>query len=502
MISTRLFESSLSPEEQRTRLLEAVLVIGSGIAVAACILTPQFALVIVGACAALWFVGMVVKALRGRFEGILLWWAAVFPLGYYFLSFPTERAVVTLDRIVVLVASIGFFFTKSENDTRVPKSLRQAGIAWLIFAAIATITLVESSSALNTIRVVIDSFLLPFLLGWCVIARFDVRDRLPAIHSATCISSIISAAVAVAEIVTGQDLLPIGGAPTASYGGIIRPNGPFESNDTLALIGAVSLFLLLFLRSGLGAKLSTARRVLHFVGLVSAIGMALMPLFRSVLITLVLALIIDTFWERGAGRRAWRLGLIGISAGAIFMIAVFAPEVFEDRSSAGNVYGRFAQFEQSIQVFTEHPVLGVGLMNFHNYVVGEPRYVATYNGVTSVDWPHDNLAQVLTETGILGFVPYVLSQILLLRSMWQLRRLNHSGYLAWRYFVYLFLTYWITGFSESSGYGPLNLWYMFVVAVIFKYVLTAPASEQVEEDQVLDEAVPGTASTPWPAFLQ
>jgi O-antigen ligase len=313
---------------------------------------------------------------------------------------------------------------------------------------------------------------------------------------------MISAAVAAAEIVTGQDLLPIGGVAAASYGGIIRPNGPFESNDSLALIGAVSLFFLLFLRSGLGTKLSTARRMLHFVGLVSAIGMALMPLFRSVLITLVLALIIDTFWERGAARRAWRLALIGVSAGAIFMMAVFAPEVFEDRSSAGNVYGRFAQFVQSIQVFKEHPLLGVGLMNFHNYVVGEPRYVATYNGVESVDWPHDNLAQVLTETGILGFVPYVLSQILLLRCMWLFRRLNHSGYLAWRYFVYLFLTYWITGLSESSGYGPLNLWYMFVVAVIFKYVLTAPLSGQVEEDQVLDEDVRGAAPTPWPAFLQ
>jgi O-antigen ligase len=454
---------------------------------------PQVALVIVAGCAALCFAGIVVNVFRGRFEGILLLWIAVFPLGYYFLSFPTEHAVVTLDRIVVLVASFGFFLTKSGNDTRVPKSLRQAGIALLIFAAIASIPLGESPNVLNSIRVVIDSFLLPFLFAWCVIARFDVRGRLPAIHLATCISSIISAAVAVAEIVTGQDLLPIGGVATASYAGIIRPNGPFESNDTLALIGAVSLFLLLFLRSGLGARLSTARRMLHFVGLVSAIGMALLPMFRSVAIT---------FWERGAGRRAWRLALIGVSAGAVFMIAVFAPEVFEDRSSAGNVYGRFAQFNQSMQVFTEHPLLGVGLLNFHNYVVGEPRYVATYNGVESVDWPHDNLAQVLTETGILGFVPYVVAQILLLRSMWQLRRLNYSGYLAWKYFVYLFLTYWITGLSESSGYGPLNVWYMFVVAVIFKYVLTAPSSEQVEEDQVLHEAVRGTAPTPWPAFLQ
>jgi len=52
-----------------------------------------------------------------------------------------------------------------------------------------------------------------------------------------CVSSIISASVAAAEIVMGQDLLPFG-TPALAYGGIIRPNGPFESNDTLALIGA------------------------------------------------------------------------------------------------------------------------------------------------------------------------------------------------------------------------------------------------------------------------
>jgi O-antigen ligase len=487
--------------EGHTRQLEGVLVIAGGIVVATFILMPQAGLWVAIGFIALWFSRLIVSGLCGRLDGLLLWWAAVFPLGYYFASFPREQAIVTLDRGVVAVASLGLLVAKSDTAARVPGSLRQAGFAWLAFAAMASLTLGASINPLNGMRALLDSAVLPFLLGWCVIARLDIRRCLPGMHTAVCISSMICAGIAAAEIITAQDLLPIGTA-AASYEGIIRPNGPFESNDNLALIGAVSLFFLLFLRSVLGPHLSAARRALHFAGLAAAIGMALMPLFRSVAITLVVALIIDTFWEHGASRRAWRVALIAASVGLICMIAVLAPEVFEDRSSSGNVYGRVAELEQSLRVFSEHPLLGVGFLNFHNYVVGESRFVATYNGVSSLDWPHDNLAQVLTETGILGFIPYVLSQVLLVWSMWKLRRLNYSGVLAWKYLLYLFLTYWITGLSESSGYGSLNLWFMFVVGVIYKYVLSEPEAALPEEDEISREAFSAQGAAPLPAFLQ
>jgi O-antigen ligase len=148
--------------------------------------------------------------------------------------------------------------------------------------------------------------------------------------------------------------------------------------------------------------------------------------------------------------------------------------VVEDRSRAENVYGRVAQFEQTLRVFLEHPVLGVGFYNFGRVVAGEPRYVASYQGVNSVDSPHNNLTQVLAETGIVGFLPYVIAHILLLRAMWQLRQLSSLGRLAWKYYVYLWLTYWITGLTESSGYSPLNLAYIFATTVFFKYAITDP----------------------------
>ena len=483
------------PAEQRTFSLETVLVLLGAIAVAGCILVPKAGLVIAIGCVAVWFVTLVGEALHGRIEGILLWWAAALPLGGYFLSFPREHSIVTLDRVVILFAFLGLYFAKPNTLIEVPRTLSRAGLVLLAFVIAACVGLGKSPNALNSARILLDGFLLPLLLSWCVIARFDVRRRLPAIHTAVCISSIISAPIAAAEIVAGQDLLPIG-TPAMGYGGIIRPNGPFESNDTLALIGAVSLFFLLFLRAALGPKLSAGRRMLHFAGLAAALGMALLPLFRSVAITLLLVLIIDMFWEQRAPRRAWCVGLILAFVGLIFLIPTFAPDVFEDRSSGENAYARVAQYEQSLRVFLDHPVMGVGFMNFNRYVTGELRYVAFYRGVSSVDWPHSNLAQILTETGLIGFVPYVMAHVLLFRAMWQLRQLNRSARLAWKYFVYMFLGYWITGLTEGSGYSPLNLWYMFAIAVCCKYVLTEPDLMQLTEVQLTDKAF----STPAQAF--
>jgi O-antigen ligase len=482
---------------------EAALILAGSIAVASFVLVPTAGLVVGIGCVAVLFLGAVANAVHGEIDGILLLWAAALPLGPYFLSFPREHWIVTLDRVAILAAFMGLFLAKRSKRIAVPRTLRRAGLAWLTFIAVAGATLGKSANVLNTAHEMLDGLLLPLLLGWCVIARFDVRRRLPTLHTAICISSIICAGVAAAEVVTGQDLLPFGGSVMFYAGGIPRPNGPFESNDALALSGAVNFFFLLFLRATLGPKLSTGRRMLHSIGLVATLGMALMPMFRSVAITLLLALVIDTFWEKRTTRRAWRFALILASVGLIFLVSLLGPaSMVEERSSSENMYGRVAQFEQSLRVFLDHPVLGVGFWNFHEFVVGEPRYVASYQGVSSLDWPHNNLTEILTETGILGFAPYAMAHVLLLMAMWQLRQLSSSGYLVWKYYVYLFLSYWITGLTESSGYSPLNLWYVLAVTVSYKYVLTEPDLIQPAEVQVPDAAFSAPARISWPVFLR
>src|SRR5712691_11339788 len=205
---TPIFSSVSVPVEHRPSLSGAALVLAGAIAVAGFILVPEAGLLIVIACLALGSLRAVGNVFRGRFDGILLCWAGAFPFGYCLLSFPREGSIVTLDRVVILVAFIGLFLVKPSTLIAVPKALRRAGLVWLAFVAVAGVTLGKSANGLNAARILLDGFLLPLLLGWCVIARFDVRRRLPTIHTTVCISSIICAGIAAAEIVTRQDLLP------------------------------------------------------------------------------------------------------------------------------------------------------------------------------------------------------------------------------------------------------------------------------------------------------
>lgn len=488
-LSLRFLADSSPRASRRSGLLEAILIVVGALGVALFILIPTAAVAVVAACSALWCLVLVSRAFSGKPEGLVLWWAAFFPLGYFAL-FPREHSIVTMERIVIFAAFVGLLFGRSHKLTIVPKDLRRTGYACFILFFVAGMGLLHLPEFLNSARTLFDSFAVPALLAWIVITLFDVRGRLTGIHTAVCVSSVISAAIAAGEMIFVQDFLPVGNSEMFYAGGIPRPNGPFASNDALALIGGFSLFFLLYLRTALGPGITFRRRILHYIGVAAALGMALMPMFRSVALTLLLVLVIDTFWEKRTTGRIWRFSLICVSVGLLFLLPLLVPRsVMEDRGSAENLYGRVAQLKQSFRVFGEHPWFGVGFSNFHEYVTGEPRYVASYEGIISLDWPHDNLLEMLTETGIIGFVPYVLIHVFLFRAMWNLRRLSESGRLAWRFFVYLFLTYWITGLTESSGIGFANIWYAFVIIVSYKYVLTSPDLHRPPEASAAEEPV-------------
>jgi O-Antigen ligase len=484
-----MFRSVTIPQATRISWSEYGLVLAGALAVACFILVPRSGFPVLIGVGTLGVLAIGREVFRGRIDPIVVWWAALYPFSY-FVSLPREHPIVTPQRLIVFTAFAGLVFARPSTFVAMPKGFRRAGLACLAFVAVAGFTLRQSPDILGSARVLVDAFLLPVLLGWYVLVQFDVRRRLSALHAAVCISSIISAAIAAAEIATGRNLMPFAGTTMAYAGGIARPNGPFGSNDALALAGAVSLFFLLFLGKALGPDVSLGRKLLHYAGLGGSIGMALMPMFRSIGLALLLVLVFDAIRERKTARRAWRVALISAFVGSILLVRAFAPNIFEDRSSSDNVYARVAEYEQSLRVFTDHPFLGVGFSNFNNFVAGNARYLETYKGVYSVDWPHSNLAAVLAETGSLGFGFFAIAQFLLFRTMWPLRRASAYGALAWRYFAYMFMAYWITGLTETTGYdGFVNLWFVFAITVFYKFVLTDPEPMQPAEVHIPESAL-------------
>jgi O-antigen ligase len=282
------------------------------------------------------------------------------------------------------------------------------------------------------------------------------------------------AAIGAAEMALGTALMPLPGAGLYFAGSLLRPNGPFPSNGSFALIGLISLFFLLFLRRAIGMRMSWRQRLLHTAGVTSALAMALMPLFRSVGITLLLILLLDTYFNRNVGNLLARLALLGFAVAALVIVSAKVPDVYLDRSDSGNLYGRIAEQKQTFQLFKMHPFTGAGINNFYNAVEGHFQFVGVYKGAESVDWPHNNLGAILAETGLTGFVPYITAQVLLILAFRRLRGLGtQQARTAWIFFLYLFLSYWVTGLSLTTGYSSeLNLWYLFVLMVLYKHAIT------------------------------
>ena len=416
----------------------------------------------------------VASILRGRVEALILNWVLLFPLGYYFVAFPLEKSIVTLDRLLPMALLLGMALAPYESCERVPVPLRNCAVAWGIFALVAGLSVLHAGDALRSGRRLVDSFYLPAILGWAVIRNLRVRRHLASLHTVVGLMAVYVSVLGVAEVVLGKDLLPLPGSSIVLAGSLPRPNGPFYTNDSFALIGLIAFFLLLFLRNALGEDVSVWRKALHKAGCAASLAMALMPLFRSVLVTLVLILLLRILWTRKPSHRIAGFALLLICVAGASLIIVLAPEAYEDRVRPDNFYVRLAEQVQTLQLFRSHPILGVGLGNFTEAVEGNTNYMAFYNGVQSIDSPHNNLGGILSETGLVGFAPYVTAQILLVMAFWKIRRRDVAdAKLVWTYFIFIFLTYWVNGMTLASGYNSdLNLWFIFTISVLYKFAIT------------------------------
>jgi O-antigen ligase len=427
---------------------------------------------------------LVASMLDGKVEVPLLFWVAVFPLGYYFVPFPRERAIITFDRIMVGVVLVGACLVARRKATKLAGELRRSAVAWGFFLLAAFASVRKAPDVLTASRTAVDGFLLPALLGWIVIASFDARRHMVGLHVLTCVMAIYVAAIGGAEMATGSDIMPLPGAGTYFAGSIPRPNGPFNSNNSFALIGLISFLFLLFLRHAIGKEMLWWQRLLHKAGMASALATALMPLFRSVAISLLIILLLGMYFDRSLGKVAAGLAILVSAIAALTMFSLKAPDAFEDRSDRGNLYSRIAEQRQTFELFKMHPFTGVGLANFVNVAEARSQSVGTFQGYESVDSPHNNLGAILAETGLMGFVPYVAAQVLLIMAFRKLRTLKtHQCRTVWIFFLYVFLGYWISGLSLTAGYySDLNLWYMFVLMVLYKYAITEESGSWIHAD--------------------
>jgi O-antigen ligase len=443
-------------------------------AVSALVLVPKAWIAVAALLAAAVVLYLVLATLDGRVEVPLLFWVMAFPLGYYFLTFPRERGIITLDRITVGALLVAMCLATGPKATKLPDVLRRSAVVWGCFVLVAFVCVGKATDVLSSARTVLDGFFLPVILGWCVFRNFDVRRNLVTLHTMVCVMAIYVAAIGAAEMATGTDIMPLPGVGLYFAGSVLRPNGPFATDNSFALIGLISFFFLLFLRRAIGKQMLWWHRLLHTAGAASALATALMPLFRSVAITLAIIFLLDMCFKRRVDKAIASLTIFLSVVGVLAIFSAKAPDAYQDRLDGGNFYSRIAEQRQTLELFKMHPFTGVGILNFFNVAQAQSRSVAVYKGFESVDAPHNNLGAILAETGLMGFVPYVAAQVLLIIAFRKLASgETPQSRAVWISFLYVFLSYWVSGLSLTSGYySDLNLWYIFVQMVLYKYAIT------------------------------
>ncbi len=430
---------------------------------------------------------LIVYVLWSVFHGdgnpILLGWVFLFPFGYYFLSYPREHPIVTLDRVVVFLLLVTIGFAPRRRVTVIPSSIRRAALTWASYLLIAAVSMIASANPVTPYkaRIFLEALIMPALLGWFVIRNFSVGSHLRLLHILLSVAITFSAGIGAAEMLFGRDLLPLGVGHEFPVAGtaqsfLVRPHGSVTAPHSFALIGMFSFCFILFIYRAAGDRIPRWQRILNGMAVFSALACALMPLIRGVIVALVVVALLDLRYRSLFRRRLTAINALGLIFAVLVALEVFLPAVYDERASLVNVFGRVAQHQQTLVVFLSHPIIGVGFAGFSEEAARltiDPE--GSFRGVEPVGSPHNNLGSVLAETGLLGCIPFVASQVFLVAAFLRPKRLNRRGAeMVWPFFLSIFVTYWVMGMDISAYQSSdLNLSFIFTVACLYKYALTS-----------------------------
>ncbi len=434
--------------------------------------------------------------LRVSTQRVLICWFATAPLAGFYVRFPTNRSIVTSDRIVFAVLALVLLLSwKRTETTSAGESARsfrfsKFEVAWSLLAALALASAVtRAGNVAYAARLAVDIFVLPLVAFHIARNYFDLRRAGKHLFVASSALALFLVVTGAFEFATGIDLFAFKGAEIVREGER-RVNGPFATDSSFAVI---CLLLFVFLQAAprmFQLRLDRGAKLVYASSMAAAVLGALLPLFRAVGLALA-ACWIFLSWSARAGsreasprRKRRRLSLPpGIAGGtilAVILIALtgwvttMAPSITESRlTDPRTAFGRLATWQAAIEITLDNPVFGAGLGNYPNYFDSTHYYAdeppEEVLATRAVDSPHSNALWISSELGLTGFLLYIAANAYLFLMGWRAfkkasdrrQRVTASCFLA------LILAYWIPGLTLSSGYySDLNLCFFFLTGAL------------------------------------
>ena len=298
---------------------------------------------------------------RGQFHYVVPLWVAFYPYCYSLCSFPQDRPIFTVDRALILMLVIEMLIVSRQGLVAVPLSqdVLISAYIWGLYLLVCflSIALHATSHDLSLYRLLVEGMVMPALFGLYAIRYFPVIEDLRKLHICACILALGLFTTGLFELTTGIDLFPWGGSePLFTQTNLRRADGPFEQQVVLSVVAILTFFFILYSGRVTSSDRSTWLTLLHKAGCLAALGGALLPLNRGLIVALLPIAIIDScVRDRMVSRRAW-VAFFSLVLLATLATKALDPLLYEERvSNPDNFYQRIAQHQETLRVFREYP---------------------------------------------------------------------------------------------------------------------------------------------------
>ena len=326
--------------------------------------------------------------------------------------FPEVFGTFPLARIVAIVAVVAYLAGRlghGERLTIVPLELKMLGVITLLGLLFAPV----AAAPQDTIDVMLDMFLKVSIIFVLMINLIDTPKRLRAMFSLVVVCGTFFAALAVKSYLIGdfvviekKDIGVVGLRIIGAVGGFIGNPNDLATTLNMLLPFAVALSLL---SGGLKRLFYAACAVILVAGIVVSFS-------RGGFLGLI-AMGAVLLWKVGSQSR----GMTALAFAVIFGVFVVAMpggyggrvlsifNLAEDRS--GTSEQRRDLLERAASIAFHHPIVGVGMGNFHIYSIHE--LVA-----------HNSYLEIAAELGLVGLLAYLVLIFAPLRSLRRIERAN------------------------------------------------------------------------------
>lgn len=234
------------------------------------------------------------------------------------------------------------------------------------------------------------------------------------VASAFVIGSIVSVTIG---LVTGSLSSAVNEVSQTAVQGRLTGGGGDPNQQAASFVAAMFLIVGLF---------SLYRRRLARIGLLLAFVLLAVGFFATQSRGGLLALVVATVaaFCLAPRQRTRIVGLLVLLAGAGAVLLATTPGALTRITNlGGGTSGRSDLWRVAWQVFTGHPLFGVGAGNF---VVIESHYVLQPGSISRIQYltsaphlVHNSYLQLLAETGLVGLIGYLAVVIVCLRAAWK-----------------------------------------------------------------------------------